>query len=116
MQKFLRETQHKVMMTNKQVGEVLSVGPKNGANCWLIDGRVSEVWSLQQQVVTLTQALTTLTEERARTDASFQQDKKNLLVIPNFCLVIFSLVRKVLKTLRDWFCFREFAQPIAMIN
>ena len=72
--------------------KIFCVGRTSDADCWFIEGRVSEVWSLQQQVVTLTQALATLTEERARTDASFQQDKKNLLVVSDFLSSYFFLL------------------------
>ena len=39
-----------------------------------------ELYSLQRQVSTVTQALNTLTEEKSKMEISFQQDKKRLLV------------------------------------
>ena len=39
-----------------------------------------EVFSLQQQVATLAQALSTVTEEKSKMESSFQQDKRSVLV------------------------------------
>ena len=39
-----------------------------------------EVFSLRQQVATLAQALSTVTEEKSKMESSFQQDKRSVLV------------------------------------
>ena len=44
------------------------------------NGGTSDIESLEEQVATLTQALNTLTDEKAKMEASFQQDKKHSLV------------------------------------
>ena len=48
-----------------------------------IGGIDLDIGALQDQVSTLTQALSTVMEEKSKMEMSFQQDKKNLLVSLN---------------------------------
>ena len=49
----------------------------------MLGGIDLDVGALQDQVSTLTQALSTVMEEKSKMETSFQQDKKNLLVSLN---------------------------------